>query len=364
MKATAPETCQRIEKGIYQRGEFSYQVKMMVGGHAISETFDTIEEARSWRDSKRLGKSLDPDFKKVLESRIKKSEVRKMTLDKALDKYLLEVTPSKKGSDEEKHRINKLRRTDLAKKSFYQITPEDVLELLKGLKRDPTGPRQGEPLSSESKRKYASLISHVYDVARKRWRMTVTNPVADIELPPPGKSRTRRLEAGEEEALLHELSKARQASVVVPLVRLAIETAMRQGELLALEWSDVRISGDHGTAVLRDTKIGEQRIVPLSAHACELLGSMPRPIKGGLVFPIGKNSLRTVWDLACKRAGIEDLRFHDLRHEATSRLFELGLDRIEAASITGHKTLQMLKNYTHLRAEKLAKKINSVRKTS
>lgn len=361
MKATTPETCQRVDKGIYKRGEYSYQVKMMVGGHSIAETFDTLEEARTWRDSKRLAKSLDPDFKKVLESRVKKSEVRKMTLDAALDKYRKEVTPSKKGSNEEEYRIKKLRRTDLAKKSFYQITPEDVLTLLGCLRRDPSGPRQGEPLSSESKRKYASLISHVYEVARKRWRMAVTNPVADIELPPPGKSRTRRLEAGEEESLLRELGKSRQAAIVVPLVRLAIETAMRQGELLALEWADVKITGSHGTAVLRDTKNGEQRIVPLSDHACQLLNEMPRPIKGGLVFPIGKNSLRTIWDLACQRAGINDLRFHDLRHEATSRLFELGLDRIEAASITGHKTLQMLKNYTHLRAERLAQKINKAR---
>jgi len=133
---------------------------------------------------------------------------------------------------------------------------------------------------------------------------------------------------------------------------------MRQGELLKLQWEDLRLAKDHGTAQLLDTKNGEDRIVPLSRKAVAILSELPRPIEGGVIFKMTKNSVRTAWDFACKRAKIDDLRFHDLRHEATSRLFELGLDKIEAASITGHKTLQMLKDYTHLRAEKLAKKLN------
>jgi integrase len=88
---------------------------------------------------------------------------------------------------------------------------------------------------------------------------------------------------------------------------------------------------------------------------------MPRPLKGGPIFAIKVSELRSAWDKACERANIEGLRFHDLRHEATSRLFELGLDRIEAASVTGHKTIQMLNDYTHLRAEGLARKRNSAK---
>jgi integrase len=93
--------------------------------------------------------------------------------------------------------------------------------------------------------------------------MNVKNPVTEIELPRSGRSRNRRLEDGEEVRLLAELAKARSAAVVVPLVRLAVETAMRQGELLALTWADVRMVGDHGTATLHDTENGDGRIVPL-----------------------------------------------------------------------------------------------------
>lgn len=357
MKPATQTTFTKIEKGITQRGPASFLVRMMVGGQKISETFRSLGEARAFRDTKLAASALDPDFKKVLASRVSKREATSASLGSLLDRYKDEITTTKKGAVPEGHRIAKLKRDAIAQKSIYRITPEDILEFLSKLQRHQDGPLQGKPLSNTSRRKYASLLSHLFTVARKRWRMKVTNPVDDIELPQQGKPRKRRLEDGEESRLLAELGKSRNP-LMLPLVKLAIETAMRQGELLALEWKNIKIHGDHGTAALHDTKNGDSRIVPLNTFACEILSALPRPIRGGQVFPIGKNSVRTAWDMACQRAGIEDLRFHDLRHEATSRLFELGLDRIEAASVTGHKTLQMLKDYTHLRAEKLAQKMN------
>lgn len=350
-----------IERGIYQRGPCSFQVKLMVDGELITHTADTLAEARAFRNSKKAALALDPDAKRVLKSRITRHEVKAATLSKMLDRYKDEVSSKKKSAASEAHKIAKIKRSELADKSLYRITPDDILSFLKGLKRDQEGPRHGEPLSDTTKRKLAALLSHVFTVARKRWRMDVGNPVKDIELPSPGKPRKRRLESGEEAKLLAELEKARQAVIVVPMVKLAIQTAMRQGELLVLEWKDIRFSNETGTAALHDTKNGEQRIVPLDATACAILAGMLRPLKGGRVFSIEQQALRVIWERACKRANIEGLRFHDLRHEATSRFFELGLDRIEAASITGHKTLQVLKDYTHLRAEQLAKKLNSAK---
>ncbi len=349
----------RVDKGIYERGPASFQVKISIGGFPVSGTFDTLAEARAFRDSKRAAVALDPDAKRVLESRVKKSEVRAMSLSKALERYENEVTPTKKGAEVEKSYIRKINRHAIAKKSIYLITPEDVISFLHDLKRDSDGPMKGLALTGETKRKYASLISSLFEISRKRWRLAVTNPVRDIELPPPCKSRKRRLEGDEEKRLIEALRTSRN-QLMLPLVQLAIETAMRQGELLKLKWEDLRLSKDHGTAQLRDTKNGDDRIVPLSSKAVAILSTLPYPINGGQVFRMTKNSVRTAWDYACKRAQIKDLRFHDLRHEATSRLFELGLDKIEAASITGHKTLQMLKDYTHLRAEKLARKLNQL----
>lgn len=349
-----------VERGIYQRGPCSFQVKLMVDGHQITGTFDSLAEARAYRNSKRAALALDPDAQRVLELRIKRHDVKAATLSKMLDRYQLEVSSKKKSATSEAHKIAKIKRSDLAGKSLYRITPDDILAFLKGLHRDQEGPRQGEPLSDTTKRKLAALLSHLFTIARKRWRMDIGNPIKDIELPSPGKPRKRRLEDGEEVRLLEELGKSRQAAIMVPMVKLAIQTAMRQGELLALVWKDIRMeANDYGTATLHDTKNGEQRIVPLDALACKILSDMPRSADDEPVFPIKQQALRVTWELACKRAGIDGLRFHDLRHEATSRLFELGLDRIEAASITGHKTLQMLKDYTHLRAERLAQKLNS-----
>jgi integrase len=95
--------------------------------------------------------------------------------------------------------------------------------------------------------------------------------------------------------------------------------------------------------------------VPLSIRAVEILKGVQSP-REGRVFPIGADAVTRAFDRACRKAGIEDLRFHDQRHEATSRLFEKGLNVMEVASVTGHKTLQMLKRYTHLRPEDIARK--------
>ena len=115
-------------------------------------------------------------------------------------------------------------------------------------------------------------------------------------------------------------------------------------------------SSKERTAYLPRTKNGLSRNIPLSSHAIDTLDDLPRNLSG-LVFPISRVALRGLWLRACRREGIEDLRFHDLRHETTSRLFEKGLNVMEVAAITGHKDLRMLQRYTYLRAEDLAEKL-------
>ena len=130
------------------------------------------------------------------------------------------------------------------------------------------------------------------------------------------------------------------------IVLLAVETAMRRGELLSLEWEFVRT--ETRTCFLPITKNGSSREVPLSPTAHRILQDIPRSLDGR-VFPLTATALRGLWSRAIRRAGLSDLRFHDLRHEATSRFFEKGLNVMEVAAITGHKDLRMLQWYTHLR---------------
>ena len=107
------------------------------------------------------------------------------------------------------------------------------------------------------------------------------------------------------------------------------------------------------------TKNGDRRDVPLSSVALKLLGELPREVRDDhLVFPSHYEALKSAWRRACQRAAISNLRFHDLRHEATTRSFEKGLTVMEVAAITGHKDLRMLQRYTHLRAEDLANKLD------
>ena len=110
-------------------------------------------------------------------------------------------------------------------------------------------------------------------------------------------------------------------------------------------------------AHLPDTKNGEARSVPLSSTAIQTLRALPRSLHGQVFPGLTTEAVKRAFARAVRRAGIEDLRFHDLRHEATSRLFERGLNIMEVASITGHKDLRMLRRYTHLKAEDLARKL-------
>ena len=177
-----------------------------------------------------------------------------------------------------------------------------------------------------------------------------------VRRPQVARGRDRRLMRNEEDRLFAACAASR-AEMLLPVVRFAIATGMRMGEIISLEWRHVDLA--RRVAVLPETKTGESRQVPLSTTAIAAISPLPRHFKNGRIFWHWKrtDSLENAWRRAVKAAAIEDLRFHDLRHEAVSRLFERGLNVMEVAAISGHKTLQMLKRYTHLNAGELAKKL-------
>jgi integrase len=350
---------------IVKRGPYSFLVRIRRKGlPALAKTFETEKEAKAWARRQEL-KLEDRDVQDL-------TEARETTLAQALERYRDSVTVKKKSHRSELYRVGRILQHPIASRPLATLRADDIEGLMEDLakahiaKSKDGRDRKQRPASPATQRRYAALLSHLFSIATKRWRIEgLRNPVKEMELPSAGRSRKRRLEDGEEEKVLAALSVCRNR-YIEPMARLAIETAMRQGELLALHWKDVRISGDTGTATLHDTKNSEDRIVPLSSRAVAILkevkGNVPKI--AGPVFPVSQAEVYSGWINACRRAGVVGLRFHDLRHEATSRLFELGLNRIEAASVTGHKTLQMLKDYTHLRAENLAKKITNAQRGS
>lgn len=180
------------------------------------------------------------------------------------------------------------------------------------------------------------------------------NPIDKVRKPAEGKARDRRLTADEWVKVEAQCRRSRNI-YLWPSVELAIETCSRQGELLALTWKHVDLK--RKLVHFPETKNDEARSVPLSPRAVEILKALPRSIDG-VVIPVQRMTLYHVFAAALKRAGINDYTFHLLRHEGLSRLAERGdFSVLEMSAVSGHKTLQMLKRYTHLQAEKLAEKL-------
>jgi integrase len=217
-----------------------------------------------------------------------------------------------------------------------------------------------QKVTAGSVRRELTSLSHLFEVSRKEWGIFVHNPVRDITLPPNNRARDRRLQDTEdgsetEESRLMAACRRCRNPYLLPIVQFALETAMRQSEIVRLRWQHVNLK--RRTVFLPDTKNGESRAVPLSSVAVDVLRALPRSINGEVFPGVTTESIKKAFIRAVRHAGIEDLHFHDLRHEATTRLFEQGLTILEVSTITGHRDLQMLRRYTHLRAEDLAKKL-------
>ncbi|MBE9395738.1 site-specific integrase [Pontibacterium sp. N1Y112] len=195
-----------------------------------------------------------------------------------------------------------------------------------------------------------SLLSKVLKLAHQEWGVPFPKGIPTVRKPKRPRGRDRRLLDSEYDQLLVALT---ESPVVQKVVVLAVETAMRRGELAKIKWEHIDFK--NRTLHIPETKTGVPRNVPLSDRAVALLEGMDRNAQR--VFEIQPDSISQAFERACKRADIEGLRFHDLRHEATSRFFEKGLNTMEVATITGHKTLEMLNRYTHLRAEDLVSRI-------
>ena len=327
---------------VTKRGDRQWLVRVRRKGHEIAETFETKTRAEAW------ARQVESDIDAARYHPVS-AEVEKITLHEALERYLAERVPLKAGVKQNTGIVRVWQRTKLAPRTLTSIRSSDI-----ALYRD-------EMLTSVGPQAVVhrlNLISNLFNVAATDWGMEgLLNPVARVRKPALPSGRERRLRPGEEETLLAACD-ASLSTWLGAMVRLALATAMRQGELVGLTWADVDF--ERRTAILRETKNGTTRSVPLSSAALTVLRPMAFESGGdGAVFSIEVGRAVThAFAKACAKAGIENLHFHDLRHEATSRLFErTDLRDIEIASITGHKTMAMLQRYAHLRASDLADRL-------
>jgi len=352
----SPETVifpEALMATITKRGDLQWQVKIRRKGFPLqSRTFNTKTEGETW--ARQIEGEMDRGVF------VDRSESEKTTLSEALDRYEREVSILKKGYAQEKYKIAYWKKSLIGQRYIASIRPTDLAawrdEYLK--KHSPS-----------SVNRLMIVLSHLFTIAIKEWGMgSLINPVQQIRKPKLPRGRDRRLVPGEEKVLLSACEA--YGGDLSCLVRFALETGMRRGEIAGMTWEMVNLK--KRTVTLLETKNGEKRIVPLSTEAVRILSGLPCRIDGQVwgvesasmtqAFIRAVSRARSAYEKECEEKGTKpdqaflvNLHFHDLRHEATSRFFEKGLNPMEVSAITGHKTLQMLKRYTHLKAEDLAK---------
>lgn len=317
-------------------GKYHVQIRRS-GLKSITKSFHRRSDALEWARSVevKLDRNDLPVCRKSL-SQYKVSDIIK--------RYRDEVSVKKKSHDSELFILNAFLRTKLSEMPLSQINPAAF-----SVYRD----KRLKKVKAGTVNRELSIIKHAFDVALNEWDYPkFDNPLSKLKKLKVNNARDRRITQSEL-FKLEEAVKLTRNPYILPIIYFALETAMRRGEILSMSWGDADI--ESRTLHIPVTKNGHARTIPLSHRAIEILTDLPRI--DAKSFPITANSLRMAWDRLVVRAGIQDLHFHDLRHEAISRFFEHGLSIPEVALISGHRDFRMLYRYTHLRAEDIARKL-------
>ncbi len=324
---------------IRKRGN-RWQVRIQLSGHPqASKTFSNIKDAQLW------AKKTELEIERGIWLGTQRVD---MTISDALKKYSQEVTPYKKGASRELNRIKHLMSYEIAAKNMCSVRRSEVAEF-----RDYLITKGYAPATVK---KYLELLSVLFNTAISEWGYeSLSNPVSQVKKPFIRNGRTRRIDHNEEQILLDAAS-VHKGGWLRSVIILAIETGMRRGEIANLKIEDIDI--EKQVAVLHETKNGDSRFVPLSLRAVQAIQTLISQRGVDRLVGVNSDAITGAFQASVKRAGLNNLVFHDLRHEAVSRLFEKGLNPIEVATISGHKTLSMLQRYTHLRATDLVKKLD------
>jgi len=354
---------------IRRRGKRWQAVIRRKGWPKQSRGFGTRADAEAW------GRELESEMDRGVF--VRRDLAESTMLRDLIERYAAEVVPDHRGREPEILRCTALAKTDLAGRIVATLRRRDFSDYARArLKvRKPA-----------TVRREIQLFHAIIEWARDEETIYIPdNPARRVKLPALNNERQRRLLGGEEEQLLAACALSeRQRSEggtyadcgtltwwLRPLVVLAIETAMRRGELLALKWPDVDL--ERRIARLHTSKNGKPRDVPLSSRAVAALRALPRAISGP-VIPASPNAVKLAWirlrsrarrvylehcleQELCDKGLFSNLRFHDLRHEATSRIAERIPNVVELSAITGHLDLNMLRRYYHPRAQDLVQKL-------
>lgn len=306
---------------IEKRGD-KYRARVYVNGIRRSKTLPTKEHARQWAAAQEL---------ELLDAQQGKITPRKIS--ELFDRYASEVSVKKGGGSKELLRLARLSADPLGQITTDKITGQHIAEW-----RD----RRLKAVSGSSVNREWNLVSAVFTRAVKEWQWLDKNPASEAQRPKEAPARTRRVVGDEIDRILHCLGwdgypPATASQRTAATVLFALETAMRSGEICALTWEHVH---DRHVHVPR-SKSGHARNVPLSTRAREILDLLPRDSEQ--CFGITDASRDALYRKARDAAGVDGLRFHDLRREALSRLAKK-VDVMTLAKISGHRDIKTLMN--------------------
>ena len=334
------------------------------GWPSTAKTFRTKRDAEDW--------SRRTEDEMVRGAYIQRAGADRLTVADAVKRYLAEITPGKRPSSQVSDRQRaSILTAELGKYSLAAVTPEVAAKFRDArLAGEDRKDADGNPIprSNDTVRLDLALLGHLFTIAIKEWGVGLAmNPVMNIRRPAPTPGRNRRITKDEEEKILRAVA-GHSNPKLRWIVGIALETGMRSSEITSLRIGQVDLS--RRIVRLLETKNTTPRTVPLSQHATELfrqaVSHPARPKDTDLIFygEPGKSEKRRpyvfnpVWLKLKREQGLADLRFHDLRHEAVSRFVEAGFSDQEVSAISGHKSMQMLKRYTHLRAEDLVARLD------
>lgn len=326
-------------------GKFQVQVRRQ-GCPALSKTFHSLQDARLW--ARQMEIKVD---RKELHSDPKALE--RVTLADLVIRYRETVTPRKRGHEVERIVLTAFLRHPICMKRISDLSSADF-----ALYRDERLKR----VQPNSLRREFAPLHNLFETAKDEWGLPLRdNPLTRVRIESPCNRRQRRLKDGELERI--ELAgKKTNNPYILPVIHIALETGLRRSEILSATVGDLNL--ENRLLAIPKPKNGHSRVIPLSSVACDIFGRLRDwisncPQSHERLFPITPNALRLSWDRLLRRAEIDDLHFHDLRHEAISRLFELGLTMPEVALISGHRDPRMLFRYGHAQYRRILEQFDN-----
>ena len=311
-----------------------YQARVRIKGENLSKNFTNKRDAQSWV------RKMEADIENG------KSIGSSDTLSEVIDRYIAEKDPLKNQIT-----MFKWYRNFMGHKKLRDLRKADFVKARDALKKE-KNKRTGEPFAPATCNRYSMNMAGVLTVAVEEWFLLENNP-ARIKQLKENNARDRVLTPDEQDRLVTACEESEEVALL-PFMLIAMGSGCRAGELLNLRWADV--DSDSGVAILRNTKNGDSRSIPIMGYALDTLKNYRRAFSAipmGSAFVFQNNTGRVPfayyrsWNDARIAAGIPDFKFHDLRHTAASLLAMNGKTLGEVGALLGHRSIQTTRRYSH-----------------